>query len=1056
MNSARAPERRQLTVMLCDLVGWTNLSVRLDAEELTEVVQAYRQRSTTIIEAHGGTVAQYAGDAVLAYFGYPRAHENDAERAVRAALAIIAPPGSSPDSAGSSVHIGIATGIVVVGDLGAESGRLPRRGARPKALDEISAVGSAPNLAARLQALAQPGTVVISEQTCRLAGGMFEYQDLGQHALKGFEEPVRAWRVVAERQVRSRFHALRASALTPLVDRRTELQALREVWQAVRAGRGKAVLLSSEPGVGKSRLVEVTASQITDRHCLRFWYYCAPHLQSTPLAPLVQQVVSVAKLTPEDDDDAKLKKLAALIPPGVKAPGEVVALLANLLAIDYQRRYRRLAMSAQQLKHRLFEGLLRMLEILASRRPVMVVVEDLHWIDPSSNELLGLLIERLHTLPVLAVLTARPEFDSDWDQSANLLRTLLPPLDHRDSVAMIELLCGDNAVPAETVNRIADQTDGVPLFIEDLTRDVLEVDALRQAGHGGSTPHANALPIPATLNDSLMARLDRLGPAKRIAQIGATIGREFSRSLLAKVTRLPEGELQAQLDRLVESGLLIAPRLASRRTFKFKHALVRDAAYASLLRKDRAALHLTIAELLAEEFHEIAERQPEAVAHHFEAAKDVDRAVLYLLHAAQLSAKRSGFVEAIAQLQRALDLLASLPESASRLRSELQVYIALGGVNAEYRGFSAAECGDAYDKALERCRRLENAPEIFAVLSGVGAFEITRANFARCRALAEECLALAASQTTRPPFVMGHRLLGGTLFLTGELSAARRHHEAALRYYEEDASLYAGPHVLHVQDHKSTALCYLALTRTILGHVDRGLEAAEQSMSHSRSLGDPHTINFSLCYLAAVHHIRRDTREALRRATESLELAREQGFATWIGISQMIVGESLVRNGEVQTGLHEITSGMQAHSKMEATAYQPFGISLLAKSLLGAHRLDEALDAATKALAIAERTGERFYLAELWRLKGEILAKQGRLAEAEVALHQAIEIAGQQNARLFELRSVVTLCTFLTEPRRGHVIRDVLQPVYKWFDEGADAADLRDARILLGDAHPQP
>lgn len=1046
MNSARAPERRQLTVMLCDLVGWTNLSVRLDAEELAEVVQDYRQRCASVIESHGGTVAQYAGDAVLAYFGYPRAYENAAERAVRAALAIVASPGAAAENAGSGVHIGIATGIVVVGDLGAEAGRSPSA-ARANASDEISAVGSAPNLAARLQGLARPGTVVVSEQTHRLAGGMFEYEDLGRHTLKGFDEPVRAWRVVAERPVRSRFHALRASALTPLVDRRTELQALRETWHAVRTGRGKAVLLSSEPGVGKSRLAEVTASQITDRHCLRLWYYCAPHLQSTPLAPLVQQLSSVARLTPNDDDDAKLEKLAALLPPEAKAPGEIVALLAHLLGIDYRQRYRRLSLSAQRLKHRLFEGLLQVLATLASRRPVMVVVEDLHWIDPSSSELLGLMIERLQTLPVLAVLTARPEFESDWGRSANLVRRVLPPLDHRDSVAMIEILCGDNAVPAETIDRIADQTDGVPLFIEDLTRDVLEAGALRHAGEGAVAPRES--PIPATLNDSLMARLDRLGPAKKIAQIGATIGREFSPSLLAKVTRLPEAEVEAQLEQLVASGLLIAPRPGPHQTFKFKHALVRDAAYASLLRKDRAVLHLTIAERLSEEFPEIADSQPEVVALHFEAAKDADRAALYLVRAAELSAKRSGFVEAIAQLARALDLLAAQPESASRLRRELEVYLALGAINAEYRGFSAAACGDAYERALERCRRLGNPPEIFAVLSGVGAFEITRVNFARCRALAEECLALAASQTSRPPFVMGHRLLGGTLFLTGELAAARRHQEAALRYYEEEPSLYTGPGALHVQDHKSTALCYLALTLTLLGYVDRGLAAAEQSVSHSRSLGEPHTINFSLCYLAAVHHIRRDTGEALRRATESLELAREQGFATWIGISQMIVGESLVRRGDVQEGLREIASGMQAHTKMEASAYQPFGISLLARSLLGARRLDEALDAANKAVAIAERTGERFYLAELWRLKGEILAQAQRIAEAEAALEQAIEIAGRQDARLFGLRSAVTLCSLLDAPRRDRVIRDVLEPLCSWFAEDADTADLRDARTLL-------
>jgi tetratricopeptide (TPR) repeat protein len=377
------------------------------------------------------------------------------------------------------------------------------------------------------------------------------------------------------------------------------------------------------------------------------------------------------------------------------------------------------------------------------------------------------------------------------------------------------------------------------------------------------------------------------------------------------------------------------------------------------------------------------------------------------------------------------------------------VYLALGEINAEYRGFSAAECGDAYTEALERCRLLEDEPEIFSALSGAGAFEITRANFAQCRTLAQECLALAARQTTKPPFVIGHRLLGGTLFLTGELTAARAHLQEALRWYEADEALYIGARVLHVQDHKSTALCYLALTLTMLGYLDSGLRAAERSLSHSQSLGDPHTVNFSLCYLAAIHHIQRDTRGALQRATESLALAREQGFATWIGISQMIRGESLVVDCDLEQGLREIAGGMEAHSRMEAGAYQPFGISLLVKSLVGANRLDEALVAVTRALDIAERTGERFYAAELLRLKGEILARSQRLAEAEDALHQAIDLSRRQHAKLLELRSVATLCSFLEEPRKQRVTQEALKPIFEWFEEGADAPDLRDARILL-------
>ncbi|MET1084993.1 MAG: AAA family ATPase [Burkholderiales bacterium] len=1047
MSTVPASERRQLTVMLCDLVGWTALSQRLDAEELAELVQAYRQRCTSIISSHGGAVAQYVGDAVLAYFGYPRAHEDDAERAMRAALAIAEAARSSPDGADANVHIGIATGMVVVGGVSRDGARFAPGGGDLSG-DSISAVGSALNLAARLQALAGPGMIVVSDQTRRLAGAMFDYADLGLQHLKGFEAPVQAWQVVGEARVRSRFHALRASALTPLVDRRSELEALRQAWRSARGGEGKVLLLSSEPGVGKSRLAEVVATQIVDRRCLRLWYYCSPHLQSSPLAPLIRQLALAAGIAESDDQASKLQKLIDLIPKAVDDADDIVPLLADLLSIDYASRYPPLQMSPQRKKQRLFQGLMRVLETFASRRPVLLVVEDLHWIDPSSDELVGVLVDRLRGLPVLAILTARPEFEWHWHDTGQLLSMPLRPLERSDSIAMIELLCGGRHIPEVTITHIADQTDGLPLFIEDLTRDVLE--ELNQSGGGASVPRGRAASaVPTTLADALMARLDRLGAAKRVAQIGASIGREFPYEIIAKVADLPEEDLKEQLARLVESGLLVRLHSSLVLAHRFKHALVRDSAYSSLLKKEQITLHARIARTMLEVSPEVEEAQPELLAHHFEAAKEIDQAVHYLMKAAELSAKRSGFVEAVTQLERALSLLGAQPPSEARARRQLQVYLALGGVNAEYRGFSAGECGAAYNRALELCRELGDPPELFSVLSGAGSCEITRADFPRCRALAEECLARAARQQTKPPFVIGHRLLGGTLFLTGELAAARKHLEEAIAIYEQEPSLYRGTQALRVQDHKSTGLCYLALTLTCLGELERGVQAAESGLRHSEMLGDLHTINFSLCFLAAVLHFQRDTHDAMRRATESLELAREQGFATWIGISQMIRGAALISSGEREAGLREITAGISAHSGMEAGVYQPFGISLLVNGLIAVGRFDEALGALARAFAVCERTGERFYLAELWRLQGEALGQQGRLAEAEESLHTAIGIARQQEARLFEVRSAVSLCRLLGEPRNVAVLREKLEPVYKWFGEGARGRDVEDARALL-------
>jgi len=1050
MTSARPPERRQLTVMLCDLVGSAALSLRLDAEELAEFIQAYRRRCANLIAAQGGMVAQYVGDGVLAYFGYPRAHEDDAERAIRAALSIAAAEASSTDVAGSSVHIGIATGIVVVGNLSGDDKQIAKSDIYFQGQVEVSAVGSALNLAARLQTLAEAGMVVVSEETRRLSRGIFEYANLGRHELKGFDKPVQAWQVVRERGVRSRFHALRSSALTPLVDRQSEQQELRRLWDCARAGQGRAVLLSAEPGVGKSRLAEVVAKTVVDRPCLRLWYYCSPNLQSSPLTPLVRQLTRAAGFSSEDDDDARLRKLTSLIPSELRDAPELVPLLANLVSIPSENRYPPLNMSPQRQKHRLFEVLIRLLECFASRGPVLLVVEDLHWVDPTSDELIGIVIDRLKELPILAILTARPEFQSHWDDRAHLLHMQLSPLDRGDSIAMIELLCGGREIPEPTIRQIADKTDGLPLFIEDLTRDILETaDQLpAESGrvvHPGRSPFA----IPSTLTDSLMSRLDRLGSAKNIAQIGATIGREFSFQLLAKVANVPEENLKEELYRLVASGLLISRRSTAVLVYAFKHALVRDVAYSSLLKKAQESLHARIAHVLVEHFPENAESQPEVVAYHFQVARQADQAVHYLVKAAKLSAKRSGFVEAIGQLDGALRLLGTQPKSKERMRQELHVYLAIGGINAAYRGFATAECGSAYATALELCRELGDAPEIFSALSGVGSFEIARGGFRSCRALAEECLARAAQQQSTPPFVMGNFLLGGTLCLSGELTDARKHLDAALDLYERDRMSQRHKQAPYIHDQKSTGLSYLALTLTLLGHLNGGMRAAETGLKHSQSLGNLHTINFSLCYLAAVHHIRRNSREALQHASQSLELAREQGFATWIGISQMIRGVSLIDHGQHQLGLEEIRSGMQAHRSMDAAAYEPFGISLFAQGLIAEGRFDEALDALAEALSICERTGERFYLAELWRLKGEVFARKANASDAEHWFREAIELSRRQQAKLLELRSAASLHRLVDKARKDTVLREMLQPAYNWFEEGLDAPDILDAKALL-------
>jgi class 3 adenylate cyclase/tetratricopeptide (TPR) repeat protein len=1038
--TSRSAGPRQLTVMFCDVVGWTSLAQRTDAELLEDIARRYRERCASIVARHGGFVAQHFGDGVLIYFGYPTAHEDDAERALRAAREIVS--GQEDSTTGVEVHIGIATGWVVVA-LADDASMVPRANTVG---GDVSAFGQAPNLAARLLDLAVPGAIVVSEQTRRLCGAVFEYRDLGTHQLKGYDEPIHAWQVLTESAAPSRFHALRAVDLTPLVNRTGELEEIRRLWDVAKQGRGVALLISGEAGIGKSRLVDEVSRRVTENGGAPLRYFCSSHLQNTPLAPLIRQLPRVAGFSEEDDLGAKLQKLRRFSAATSFDPVEAVPLLATMLSLPYEGVYPPLGMSPQRQRLRLFEVLIDLLATASASRPVLFVVEDLHWIDPSSDELVAMVVEASRRLPVMVIITTRPEYHPHWRGREQLIEMRLATLERRDSLTMIGWLCRDRSIAAGTVEAIADRSEGLPLFIEDLTRDILEVSALQ----GGQTAEGTrAVSIPATLRDSLMSRLDRMGSAKRIAQIAAVLGREFSYRLLSLVANRGAESLSEDIQRLVGSGLF-EPRLsASVPTYAFTHILVRDAAYSSLLRREQLALHAHVAETLEQEFPEIVERQPELLAHHLQLAGDADRAVSCWIDAARLSAERSGFVEAIAQLAGALTLLALRPETRSRWQLELRVQLALGRIYAEYRGFSALECGQAYRRALELCERLGDASQVFAAIAGAGSFEITRGNLVESRSLAETCLAMAARQSSSSPFVMGHLLWGGTLFLSGEFVASRRHLEEALRVYHEDRASSKGKQALYVQEQRSTGLCYLALTLTFMGYLDEGLRAAREGVAHARSRGALHAENFSLCYLAGVHRFRREMDAALRVSTESLDIARKQGFASWQGVSQLIRGEALVSAGSLDEGLTEIVAGHAAHREMDAAGYQTFTTAVLVRGLLAAGRIDEATTSADAGLADAERRNERFCLAELLRLKGEVFRCRHQTAEAERWLLASINVARQQEARLLELRSAIDLCQLVSPERRRLMVHEMLGPLFDWFGSAADLPDLTDARALL-------
>ncbi len=695
-------ERRQLTVMFVDLVGSTALASRLDPEDLREIIGAYHRCVADKVAHFGGFVAKYMGDGVLVYFGYPQAHENDAEQAVRAGLALVGAVGRLQQSEPLRVRIGIATGQVVVGDL-ITSGEGQERGV----------VGETPNLAARLQALAEPDAVVIGPQTRQLLGDLFEYRDLGAVEVKGFPEPIHPYQVVCESAVESRFEALHGATPTPLVGREEEVDLLLRHWNRAKSGGGRGVLLSGEPGIGKSRLTVALQERLQNEPHTRLRYFCSPHHQDSALHPTIAQLERAAGFERDDTPERKLDKLAALLAPASREDG---ALLAELLSLPTEDRFPPLQLTPQRKKEKTFEALLRQLEYLATQGPVLMLFEDVHWIDPSSRELLDLVIERVPRLPVLLLVTFRPEFQPPWTGQAHVTMLVLNRLDRREGAALVQRVVGNGELPSDVVAEIIERTDGVPLFVEELTKAVLE------GGNASivlSRAAATALNVPATLHASLMARLDRLGSAaKEVAQVGAILGREFSYELLAAVAQRNAAELNAALDQLVVAGLAFRRGAPPHATYLFKHALVQDAAYGTLLRGKRQELHRRVADVLEEKWPEIAEAQPELLAQHCAQAGLVEQATAYYTRAGQRALARSAMAEATAQLKKGLELLTSLPDSASRQRQELELQIGLGRVLIATQGYAAPAVGETYTRARALCELLDRPPQIVPVLYG--------------------------------------------------------------------------------------------------------------------------------------------------------------------------------------------------------------------------------------------------------------------------------------------------------------------------------------------------
>ncbi|MET3337789.1 MULTISPECIES: adenylate/guanylate cyclase domain-containing protein [Bradyrhizobium] len=1028
-------ERRQVTVMFSDLVGSTSLSARMDPEDLREIISAYQTCIADTVRRFGGFVAKYMGDGVLIYFGYPQAHEDDAERAVRAGLEAIGAVGALEFSVPLQTRIGIATGLVVVGDLiGTGSAQ------------EQAIVGETPNLAARLQSVAKANAVVIAESTRRLLGNLFDLADLGLHDLKGIDAPTRAWAVLQVSSVESRFEAFHGSGLTELVGRQEELDLLLRRWRRAASGEGQVVLLAGEPGIGKSRLIAALQERLQIELHTSLRYFCSPQRVDSAFYPIVTQLERAAGFLREHTPEEQLDKLAALLAPA-SPPQEDQALLAELLSIPFKGRFLPFQLTPRGKKEKTFEALLRQLHGLALQRPVLMLFEDVHWIDPSSRELLDLVVERVQHLPVLLVITFRPEFERIWAGQAHVTMLSLSRLDRREGAALVQQLIGEGTLTSDVVSEIVARTDGVPLFLEELTKAVLEADD-RGAKTALSRVSATALAIPATLHASLMARLDRLGsPVKEVAQVSAAIGREFSYELLQAVAQRNSAELDKALHQLVSAELIFRRGMPPDAEYSFKHALVQDAAYSTLLRGARHKLHARIGKALEQLFPELGSIEPELLAHHFTEAGEAEIAISYWLKAGRRAAGRSADEEAVRHLRRGLEMLMMLPHSTQKDQQELEFQLALGTPLAAQHGYGNPLVGAARDRAIALCEKLGDTEHLLPSLYGQYAYCIASGRIPKALEYSQRCQSLAAHTGDRAARLIAHRAMGASLLEMGEFEAAKAQLEQilAIDRIEMDQALS----VLYLADPHSSGLAYLALSLWALGYPDQAVAARQKAIKHALDANHANTSGIVGIYAGAQLSVLLGKMADVKNYVENLNAQLGSRVPLWaISCGQILSGWAIGCAERLEDGIALMKHGIHA-AEQQVRFHSPHYHSLLAVLQARAGDMQGSLSAIRKATELIADTGEYLWQADVLRIEGELRLLFGASMEAEAILVQALELARKQRGRSFELRVAMSMARLWRDRGKRNEARELLAPIYDWFTEGFDTRDLKEAKALL-------
>ncbi|MBR1166548.1 AAA family ATPase [Bradyrhizobium liaoningense] len=1034
-------ERRQLTVMFVDLVGSTALASGRDPEELRDLLQAYHNTVVGEIDRFEGHIAKFLGDGVLAYFGWPRAHEDEAERAVRAGLRVTKAVASltEPGGAALAARVGIATGLVVVGELIGEGE------ARERAV-----IGETPNLAARLQGLAKPSDVVIAESTRRLLGEAFTYHDLGTVPLKGFPELVQAWLVIGEGAAESRFEAQHGMATTALVGRNEELALLLDRWERAKEREGQIVLLGGEAGIGKSRLVRALRDQVARVPHTPLSHFCSPFHTNTALYPVVGLLERAAAIRREDASDEQLDKLEAMLALGADDVHESAPVLADLLAIPTGERYPPLALSPHQKKERTFQALLEQIQGLAARQPVLAVYEDVHWADPSMLELLDRLVDEAQRLPILMIVTFRPEFIPRWTGHGHVTALFLSRLGRRQGAAVVDRITGGKMLPQEVLEQILAKTDGVPLFVEELTKAVVESGLLKDQGSRyeliGPLP---PLAIPTTLQDSLMARLDRLAPVKEVAQIAACIGREFGHDLLRLVTALDEHALQHALNDLLAAELIFRRGAPPNVGYSFKHALVQDIAHESLLKSKRQQIHARIAAALEQRYPARAEAEPETIALHLTEGGLAGKAVDYWLRAGRIAAARSANLEAITHLTRGLEALKSNPQGPERDRQELALQTAIGGPLIAIHGYTAPQLGTAFSRAHALCYELDDTDALFSTLSGKFIFHFVRGDLAAMQSLVAEAQRAAERTGHTALELAAHRLAALTAMHSGDFLTARSELETILSRYQPEE--HRPPPVHYVHDPKASALPYLAIVLWVLGYPEQAQRTSRAASQYAMELNQTNlTAHVQVYGEAALAELMGNVAAAHAHADAIIHLADQNSLNYWRVSGLILRGWAMAQEGNVEAGLALMRLSLNERNRLGASWYQVRYLWMLAATYLHLSDYDNGVATLAEAKALAAHSGEHMWEAELACIDGELHRFRGAPAdEVEGYLQTALKVAQRQSAKSFELRAAMSLARLWRDQGRTADARRLLGPVYGWFTEGFETPDLRSAKALM-------